>query len=127
MVRLRYLMVVVITMLVGYQSRQCSVSGSIVHDYVGDAIWAAMIYAGFRMVLASCPPAWSAGAALLFCYLIEISQCSKAPWLEHLRHTTLGGLVLGFGFLWSDLVMYTIGISLAFWTDSRLQPHASMP
>ena len=33
-----------------------------------------------------------------------------APWIDNLRQTTLGGLVLGFGFLWSDIFCYTIGI-----------------
>ena len=31
-------------------------------------------------------------------------------WIDAIRNTTLGGLILGFGFLWSDLVCYTIGI-----------------
>jgi hypothetical protein len=29
--------------------------------------------------------------------------------LNQWRRTTIGGLILGFGFLWSDFLMYTIG------------------
>jgi glycopeptide antibiotics resistance protein len=49
-------------------------------------------------------------AALLLSYAIEFSQLYQADWINALRHTTLGGLVLGFGFLWSDLVCYTAGV-----------------
>ncbi len=33
------------------------------------------------------------------------------------RHTTLGGLILGFGFLWSDLVCYALGVELGVLVD----------
>ena len=42
--------------------------------------------------------------------IIEISQLYHAPWIDSIRATTLGGLILGFGFLWSDLICYTVGI-----------------
>ena len=35
-------------------------------------------------------------AALLFSYAIEFSQLYQAEWINALRHTALGGLVLGF-------------------------------
>jgi len=46
------------------------------------------------------------------CFLIELSQLSQAAWLTSLRSYRLGGLILGFGFLWSDLVCYVIGAAL---------------
>ena len=51
-------------------------------------------------------------AALLFSFAIETSQLSRAAWLETLRHTTLGALILGHGFLWSDLAAYSAGVAL---------------
>ena len=48
--------------------------------------------------------------AIILSYSIEISQLYHAAWIDAIRNTTLGGLILGFGFLWSDLVCYTIGI-----------------
>ena len=50
--------------------------------------------------------------ALVFSYLIEISQLYHAPWIDAIRSTALGGLVLGFGFLWSDILCYTVGVLL---------------
>jgi len=48
--------------------------------------------------------------SLLFCYAIEFSQLYKAPWIDSLRHTLFGRLVLGDTFLWGDLLSYTFGI-----------------
>ncbi len=34
------------------------------------------------------------------------------PWIDSVRQTTIGGLILGFGFLWSDLACYAAGVGL---------------
>jgi hypothetical protein len=49
---------------------------------------------------------------LTFSFIIEISQLYQSPWINNIRKTRLGGLVLGFGFLWSDIVCYLIGIGM---------------
>ena len=51
-------------------------------------------------------------AALIFSYSIEISQLYQAPWINAVRNTKIGALALGHGFLWSDLICYTVGIAL---------------
>lgn len=43
------------------------------------------------------------------CFAIEISQLYQADWIKNLRNSTLGKWTLGKGFLWSDLVCYTLG------------------
>ena len=55
---------------------------------------------------------WVIIFALGYCYLIEISQIYHSPWFDALRQTRLGGLTLGRGFLWSDLISYTFGIAI---------------
>ncbi len=47
--------------------------------------------------------------SILTCFLIEFSQLYQAEWINEIRKTRLGGLILGFGFLWSDLVSYAVG------------------
>jgi hypothetical protein len=42
---------------------------------------------------------------------VEVSQLYHAPWIDAIRQTRLGGWVLGFGFLWSDLACYAVGIA----------------
>ena len=49
---------------------------------------------------------------MAFSVAIEISQLYHAPWIDSIRRTTLGGLILGFGFLWSDLACYAVGVGL---------------
>lgn len=43
----------------------------------------------------------------------ELLQLYHAPWIESIRQTRIGGLALGFGFLWSDIVCYAVGVLLA--------------
>lgn len=49
--------------------------------------------------------------SLSFCFVIEFSQLYHAEWIDQIRDTSLGGLVLGYSFLWSDIEAYTIGIA----------------
>jgi hypothetical protein len=82
----------------------------LVNIYLGDAIWAAMIYVMMAFVFANKLPKQIAVLSLLFCNAIELSQLYQAPWINAIRSNTLGALVLGSGFLWSDLLAYAIGI-----------------
>jgi Protein of unknown function (DUF2809) len=73
------------------------------------------------VIVAFIAPRWSClrvgGAALAVSYAVEVSQLYHAPWIDAVRHTRLGGLVLGYGFLWSDLVCYTVGVTLGVAID----------
>ncbi len=120
MIRLYYLIATLLTMAIGFLSRRYTEGGDFIHDYVGDAIWAGMIYLGFRFLMPLQTMKAAFVSALVFCYTIEISQLNQSEWLNALRRTTLGGLVLGFGFLWSDFLMYTLGIIAATWVDKKV-------
>lgn len=50
---------------------------------------------------------------LTFCAAIEASQLWQPIWLDELRKQPLVALVLGRGFLWSDLVCYAVGAGAA--------------
>ncbi|MFA5047076.1 MAG: DUF2809 domain-containing protein [Paludibacter sp.] len=82
----------------------------LINTYLGDALWALMIYFMAATVFKSKTIITISVASLLFCYTIELSQLYHAPWIDSIRSTTPGGLVLGFGFLWTDMLAYTIGI-----------------
>ena len=88
--------------------------------YAGDVLWAAMVYFAAAAAWRRAPVARIAVGALLFSMLIEASQLYHAPWIDGIRATRLGGLVLGFGFLWSDVVCYAIGVGLAAMVDVAL-------
>ena len=110
-------------MLLGLASRRYA-SGlpGWVGAYAGDALWALLVY----WLVGLARPRWSgrqqALAAGGFALLIELSQLWQAPWLQALRHTTLGALVLGQGFLWSDLACYAVGIATGGFLDSWARP-----
>jgi hypothetical protein len=81
-------------------------------EYAGDTLWA---FVAFLLIGLSLPAAstWRVGLlAISFAVGIEASQLYHAPWLDDIRRTTLGGLALGHGFLWSDLACYAVGVSL---------------
>ena len=89
-----------------------------INTYLGDALWAVMIYLFTAVLLHDRKLLQIALASLLFCYLIEISQLYHAPWIDAIRNTRLGGLVLGFGFLWTDIIAYTMGIGVMLAIES---------
>ena len=91
--------------------RQNGVSPNFFNTFFPDAAWTMAVYCGFgllfdRGVRVNLP------ASLAVSYLVELSQCIQTPLLNAIRATRLGGLILGFGFLWSDLVCYTVGAVL---------------
>ncbi|MBN1120831.1 MAG: DUF2809 domain-containing protein [Anaerolineae bacterium] len=87
--------------------------------YGGDALWALMLYFAFGLIFARVT-SWKALVILLIgCYAVEISQLYQADWINAVRHFTiagfpLGGIILGYGFLWSDIAMYTLGIGAGY-------------
>jgi glycopeptide antibiotics resistance protein len=80
--------------------------------YLGDALWALMIFFLFGLLFRTRETRWVTVGALLFSFSIEISQLYHSQWIDSLRKTRIGGLVLGYGFLWSDLLSYTVGIGV---------------
>jgi len=78
-----------------------------------------MVYWGICLVGHRWPFYLQVVAALAFAYGVEFSQLYQADWINSLRQTTLGGLVLGFGFKWSDLVAYTLGIFLGAYLNRK--------
>lgn len=89
-------------------------SQTFIGQYAGDTLWAAMVYLGFRLLLFRKKAAQAAIVALLFAFGIEFLQLYQAPWIQYIRATTLGALVLGHGFLWIDLLCYSVGVGLMF-------------
>lgn len=109
--RILYFILIIVTMLLGISSRKFgNYLLAFLRDYAGDTLWALMVFWGFAFLFAKLPTGKVMAAALVFSYAIEFSQLYQADWINALRHTTLGGLVLGFGFQWSDLVCYTAGV-----------------
>ncbi|PEE39439.1 DUF2809 domain-containing protein [Bacillus pseudomycoides] len=111
--RLLYAILTIIVVILGLAARKFAYAlPNLLNAYLGDALWALMIFIGFGFLFRKMETQKVALLSLLFCYGIEISQLYHAEWIDRIRATTLGGLVLGYGFLWSDLLAYTIGIGV---------------
>jgi Protein of unknown function (DUF2809) len=103
----------VLTILLGLGSRRyASVLPTIVATYAGDTLWALALFWFLGLILARMSTARVAAMALGLSLLVELSQLYHAPWIDSVRQTTIGGLILGFGFLWSDLACYASGVGL---------------
>ena len=111
------------TIATGLASRRYpSAQPAFVATYAGDALWAASVFWLFAFVRPRAGTARLAAAALLASVLVELSQLYHAPWLDTLRATRAGALVLGQGFLWTDLLCYAAGVALAAVADRWLVP-----
>lgn len=105
-----YAIFVACTILLGLLSRS-SLSPKWAHLYLGDVWWALMVYWLFCLLFLKKGIGHIVNYSICFCFAIELSQLYQAEWINLVRATRLGGLVLGHGFLWSDLVAYSIGIA----------------
>ena len=109
--RIIFFLSAVAVVFVGLASRRYqAVLPKFVGEYAGDTLWALMLSLLVSALLAGRTVTYRATISLVLAFLVEISQLYHAPWIDSIRNTTLGGLVLGFGFLWTDLVCYTVGI-----------------
>ena len=115
--RILYLILTIITIILGLLSRKVQGLPQIISSYSGDALWALMVFFLFSFLFNKKSTIFILVISIIFSYGIEISQLYHAPWIDSIRATTLGGLILGFGFLWSDLVCYTIGIIIGIIID----------
>ena len=93
-------------------------------EYAGDTLWALMLFLLVSTLLAGRPIPARAAISFAIAFLVEISQLYHAPWIDSIRQTSLGGLVLGFGFLWTDLVCYSAGIAIGALTEWALSVRA---
>lgn len=114
---LLYLILTIIVMILGLLSRKIENLPEIISSYSGDILWALMVFLIIEFIFNKKSTIFTISWAIIFSYSIEISQLYHAPWIDAIRNTTLGGLILGFGFLWSDLVCYTIGIIIGIIID----------
>jgi hypothetical protein len=87
----------------------------------GDALWALMVFLGFGFLLPRASTLTIALLALAFSWSIEFSQLYKAPWIDAIRATIPGKLVLGNTFAWPDLIAYALGVAIGALADWRFR------
>jgi hypothetical protein len=80
--------------------------------YAGDTLWALAAFLSIGLLLPTSSTVRVALLALSFSIAIEICQMYHAPWIDSIRRTTVGGLILGYNFVRSDLACYAVGVGL---------------
>jgi Protein of unknown function (DUF2809) len=127
MIRLRrnplvQIALIAVVCLLGIGSRRyAQVLPGFIAAYAGDTLWAMAAFLGIGLMLPRASTRTIALLAMAFSLAIEISQLYHAPWIDSIRETTLGGLILGFGFLWSDLVCYAVGVGVGMLIDAGIR------
>lgn len=109
--RLAYIIAATVVVVAGLASRRYRGQlPAFLAEYAGDTLWGLMLFLLVSTLRVGRPILVRSAITLALAFLVEISQLYHAPWIDSVRQTTLGGLVLGFGFLWTDLVCYSVGI-----------------
>ena len=93
----------------------CSRQFNSIPNETGDALWAMMVFCIWRIILHKKKLTTIAIVSLISSYLVEFSQLITWSFLVEFRKTFIGHIMLGQGFLWIDLLAYTIGIICIFW------------
>jgi hypothetical protein len=89
-------------------------------SYAGDTLWALQVFLTVGFLFPSQPTIKVAVIALIFAFFIEVTQLYHAPWIDEIRHYPFAGLILGYDFLWSDLLCYGIGVIIGVIAERNL-------
>jgi hypothetical protein len=120
--RLRLVVAALTVIPLGLLTRTNLPLPALVVTYGGDTLYATLIYLLVALVWLR-QPTWRLSLiALTICFAVEVSQLIQTPWLDALRATLPGRLVLGASFLWSDLACYGAGVLLGVALELMLRP-----
>ncbi|EDN65882.1 conserved hypothetical protein, membrane [Beggiatoa sp. PS] len=116
--RIVYAFIILIIVILGLASRRYPENlPNFMAIYAGDTLWALMAFLLIGFLFPSLSILKVAAIALFFSFFIEFSQLYHAPWIDDIRQNRLAALVLGRGFLWSDLVCYSVGVAMGVMTE----------
>jgi hypothetical protein len=117
--RINYLFLIISVITLGLASRYFSkLFPGWVELYIGDTLWALNVFFVFAFIFKKNSSYLISIVAYTFSVLIEISQLYHTPWIDNLRTNQFVAVIIGFGFLWSDLICYFIGIGLGIIVES---------
>ena len=88
-----------------------------VAKYGGDALWALVVFLCFGIAFRRGSTVRVTLIAVCFAWSVEFLQLYHAPWIDAIRSTRLGRLVLGTTFNVPDLLAYLAGIALGAFAE----------
>ena len=111
--RILYFFLIIATIGLGLASRADFIP-KLIYPFLGDILYSLMIFFIIGFIFIDFSPLKIALISIGICYIIELNQFYEANWIVEIRNNKLGGLLLGYGFLWSDLISYLVGGVLGF-------------
>ena len=111
--RILYFFLIIATIGLGLVSRADFIP-KLIYPFFGDILYSLMIFFIIGFIFTGFSSLKTALISIGICYIIELSQFYEANWIVEIRNYKLGGLLLGYGFLWSDLISYLVGGALGF-------------
>lgn len=117
--RKKIILMIGIVMICGLLSRSNVYLFQKVPTYIGDILWAVMMYFICAFLFIKKQNITVLWISLIVCYGIELSQLLQFQWLVYLR-TTLLYYLLGTGFLFEDLIWYGLGVGIAYFLDCTI-------
>jgi hypothetical protein len=108
--RLPYILLTILLIAIGLPARLTDWYPPFIVIYVGDGLWAMMLYFLAATLFPKLAPLKLFALCIVGTWLVEFSQLYQADWINNIRHLPLMGLLLGYGFRVADLIAYTLGI-----------------
>ena len=119
--RINYGILIITVVLLGIGSRKFGyILPRFVASYLGDTLWGLMVFLIIGFLFSYLDTNIVAIVSLIFCFFIEFTQLYHSHFIDNVRSTIIGGLILGFGFLWSDLICYSLGIIIGILIEKNL-------
>jgi len=113
--RLIYLVCFILIIPIGLSTRKYGYAmPHFIAKYGGDVLYATCWFFFLRILLAKPPVQRVALYAFVVCVIIELLELVQAPWMKKLQHTPPLGLILGYGFNWSDMACYAVGAGIGW-------------
>jgi hypothetical protein len=120
--RLLYAVITLGVIVVGIASRKMpGLFPAVLDKYPGDVLWALMVFFGLGIALPRCSTGKLGLCALGISFLDELSQLYQAPWINAIRATMAGHLVLGSTFSWGDLLAYIVGVAIGVGAEKGIR------
>jgi len=118
--RIFYLISGIVVVLIGVASRVLHTGLVAIDKYLGDVLYAVLVYILLGIARPGMAPARKALAACALMVAIEAFQLTQIP-ARMAKSGTLalkfGAIILGTSFSWYDLLAYALGILLIFVID----------
>ncbi len=119
--RIRLVAIAIVTVIVGLLSRRYPIAG----NYPGDALWATLVFTLWVFLMPKKSLRLHLALAAVTSFCVEFGQLYQAPWINSLRQTLPGKLVLGSGFDPYDLLAYLIGCLFGLLLVNKFAPLSS--